>query len=102
MAPPNKTHRVFGQATKYQRQFGGGGKKGGSGQTHSRLRTDYDKDNSKVDEVTAAQRRRAARERAAQTEQRLGVQPLADGATERGWLYNLVSTTVRVACIVVV
>jgi len=100
--PNNKsTHRVFGQATRYQRQFGGGGKQGGgrgSGKSHSRIRTDVDNTYKKeaVDEITAAQRRRAARERALKTEERLGVLPLAEGATERGWLYNLVSTTVRV------
>lgn len=87
-----KTHRVFGQATRYQRQFGGG-----SGKTHSRIRTAADDAQQQNDEETAAQRRRAARERAHQIETKaLGVQPLAEGTTERGWLYNVVSTTVSI------
>jgi hypothetical protein len=104
MAPPNQhskkksnTHRVFGQATRYQRQFGGGGgTTGGSGKTHSRIRTDADdaKNNRQEQEETAAQRRRTAREHAHKVESSLGVQPLTDGATERGWLYNVISTTV--------
>lgn len=114
MAPPpgggfgkkKHTHRVFGQATqsstttRYQRQFGGGS---GMGKSHSRLRTYNDNDNdnsnksaSTEDDVTAAQRRRVARERARRIEQeQLGVQPLAPGTTERGWLYNIIATTVR-------
>ena len=97
MPPPAKTHRVFGQATRYQRQFGGGGR-GGMGKSHSRIRTDTEDNHQKngVDEETAAQRRRAARQQAERVEKGLGVKPLPDGATERGWLYNVVSTTVRV------
>ena len=94
------TRRVFGQATRYQRQFGGGGAKSGMGKTHSRIRTDREEDdnnNGNNNELTAAQRRRAARERADYVEtQNLGVQVLSEGSTERGWLYNIVSTTVRV------
>ena len=97
MPPPAKTHRVFGQATRYQRQFGGGGR-GGMGKSHSRIRTDTEDNHQKngVDEETAAQRRRAARQQVERVEKGLGVKPLPDGATERGWLYNVVSTTVRV------
>ena len=65
--PGNKkggNRKVFGQATKYQRQFGNGGGKPSS----------YSK--GKVDDDTAAQRRRAARGQAKQVQDRLGVRDL--------------------------
>ena len=87
MAPPPK---VFGQTMRkggrsnYQRQFGGGG---GSSSVY---RTAKNNENE--------EERRQKLERSKQIEASFGIGTLDENETRRGWLYNVVPTTVRSSC----
>ena len=115
MAPPKGSRRVFGQAmgkskrggggsssSSYQRQFGGGSKAkispaGGGGNG----------DNTTTDDANAilAAKRRIRQEKAEQIDEKFGYETFAFQNTNgvgsrevrerRGWLFNMLATTVR-------
>jgi len=106
MAPPAR--QVFGQTmhkkkkgrSNYQRQFGGGGGHKSNPATVYRSGGGDDDAQQQSKSEKAAEYRRQKIETAKQVEAHFGIERfvLADNqqvAERRGWLYNLVPTTVR-------
>lgn len=100
-----KGNRVFGQAmskrsnqsTRYQRQFGGGR------QNHSQIASTGQQDREAEARDEAAARRRLRQEQGEAIDLQFGYGRLEDQAVDpalppvqrRGWLFNMLSTTVR-------
>lgn len=100
MAPGGGSRQVFGQtmhkkkASRYQRQFGGGAGNKSSSATVYRAAVD--------DEETRAQYRRRKQAAGEVNDEEFGLERFAVGGEgtgrrqRRGWLYNMISTTVSV------
>jgi hypothetical protein len=107
MPPPRGSRRVFGQAmgkpkskasanTRYQRQFGGGG--GG----HSKIASSSADDDTNA---LLAAKRRIRQQKAEQIDEKFGYETFAfqnsngsesrERRDRRGWLFNMLPTTVR-------
>ena len=117
MPPPRGSRRVFGQAmgkpkgrsgSNYQRQFGGGGS------SHSKIAPASDSNNNNnnnnqksTEDVNAilAAKRRIRQQKAEAIDEKFGYETFAfqntngsesrDVRERRGWLFNMIPTTVR-------
>ena len=112
MPPPKGSRRVFGQAmgkskrgggSSYQRQFGGGSKsKIAPGDSNNNNNTN--KSTEDTNAILAA-KRRIRQEKAEQIDEKFGYETFAFQNTNgsesrevrerRGWLFNMIPTTVR-------
>jgi len=118
MPPPSGSRRVFGQAmgkpkerggsgSNFQRQFGGGGGKSSSSSSNNN-NNNYNSNQSKEDvSAIMAAKRRIRQQKGEIIDEKFGYETFAyentngsnsrDVRERRGWLFNMLPTTVRVS-----